>query len=155
MTMFSKKIFLILNFPLDFFNKQFFNFFYLYWCSVCMSAVSPGSGITNSCELPCVSWDLNLGPLEEQPVLSEALGHLPQVLFSFWIWQISCGPSCFHSHVLGHTCTALPLCFMLHWGSNPWFPECSTYQQSIAISSSTFFFFFTFILLANSFLHQA
>ena len=109
MTMFSKKIFLILNFPLDFFNKQFFNFFYLYWCSVCMSAVSPGSGITNSCELPCVSWDLNLGPLEEQPVLSEALGHLPQVLFSFWIWQISCGPSCFHSHVLGHTCTALML----------------------------------------------
>jgi hypothetical protein len=28
--------------------------------------------VTYSCELPCGSWDLNLGPLEEQPVFLTA-----------------------------------------------------------------------------------
>ena len=30
---------------------------------------SPGTGVTGSCELPCRFWELNPGPLEEQPVL--------------------------------------------------------------------------------------
>jgi hypothetical protein len=30
---------------------------------------SPGTGVTDSCELPCECWELNLGPLEEQAVL--------------------------------------------------------------------------------------
>ena len=29
----------------------------------------PGTGITDSCGLPCGCWELNLDPLEEQPVL--------------------------------------------------------------------------------------
>lgn len=29
----------------------------------------PGTGIVDSCELPCGCWELNLSPLEEQPVL--------------------------------------------------------------------------------------
>ncbi|KAL6069243.1 hypothetical protein STEG23_019702, partial [Scotinomys teguina] len=29
----------------------------------------PGAGVTDSCELPCGCWELNLDPLEEQPVL--------------------------------------------------------------------------------------
>ncbi|KAL6074356.1 hypothetical protein STEG23_012106, partial [Scotinomys teguina] len=33
---------------------------------------SPGTGVTDSCELPCGFWDLNPGPLEEQPVLLTA-----------------------------------------------------------------------------------
>jgi hypothetical protein len=33
------------------------------------STVSPGTGITDGCELPHGFWELNLGPLEEQPVL--------------------------------------------------------------------------------------
>jgi hypothetical protein len=32
-------------------------------------ARSPGTEVTDSCELPCGCWELNLGPLEEQPVL--------------------------------------------------------------------------------------
>ena len=30
---------------------------------------SPGTGVTDSCELPCVYWELNPSLLEEQPVL--------------------------------------------------------------------------------------
>ena len=30
---------------------------------------SPGSGVADSCEPPCGGWDLNPGPLEEQPVI--------------------------------------------------------------------------------------
>lgn len=45
--------------------------------SVCMSVPdahrytirSPGPGLTDSCELPCGCWKLNLGPLQEQQVL--------------------------------------------------------------------------------------
>lgn len=35
---------------------------------VCEGANSPGTGITESSELPCGCWQLKLGPLEEQPV---------------------------------------------------------------------------------------
>ena len=30
---------------------------------------SPGTGVTDRCELPCGCWELNPGLLEEQPVL--------------------------------------------------------------------------------------
>lgn len=33
---------------------------------------SPGIGVTVDCELPCGFWELNLCPLEEQPVLLTA-----------------------------------------------------------------------------------
>ena len=39
----------------------------------CMSLKVPdplGLGVIDSCELPCWYWELNLGPLEEQLVLS-------------------------------------------------------------------------------------
>jgi hypothetical protein len=30
---------------------------------------SSGTGVTDGCKLPCGCWELNPGPLEEQPVL--------------------------------------------------------------------------------------
>ena len=46
---------------------------YAAWCLDPMETrkgmVSPGTGITDSCEPPCGRWELNPGPLEEQPVL--------------------------------------------------------------------------------------
>jgi hypothetical protein len=33
---------------------------------------SPETGLTDSWELPCGCWELNLSPLEEQPVLLTA-----------------------------------------------------------------------------------
>lgn len=39
---------------------------------LCEGTGSPGTGITASCELSCVYWLLNLGLLEEQPVLLPA-----------------------------------------------------------------------------------
>jgi hypothetical protein len=44
------------------------------WCFasmyVCIENVgSPGTGVRDSCDLPCKCWELNLGPLEEQTVL--------------------------------------------------------------------------------------
>ena len=45
-----------------------------------------GSGVTGSCELPCGCWELNPGPLEDQPVLSIAepsLQHLSCCCFVF------------------------------------------------------------------------
>ena len=45
--------------------------FYMVCLHVCLceSPRSPGTGVTDSCELSCGSWELNLGPLEEQSLL--------------------------------------------------------------------------------------
>jgi len=44
---------------------------------------SPGTGVTDSCELTCGCWELKPGPLEEQPVLltSEPSLQPPHLLF--------------------------------------------------------------------------
>ena len=46
---------------------------YVHWCSACLCVCVrhqiPGTGVTDRGELPCRCWELNLGPLEEQPVL--------------------------------------------------------------------------------------
>ena len=39
---------------------------------LCEIVRSPGTGITDCCELPCGCWELNWGPLEKQPVLLTA-----------------------------------------------------------------------------------
>ena len=41
------------------------------WCSQRPKGGTgtPGSGVKDSCELPCRCWELNLGSQEEQPVL--------------------------------------------------------------------------------------
>jgi hypothetical protein len=39
---------------------------------LCEDVRSPGTGVVDSCELPCGCWKLNLGPLEEQPMLLTA-----------------------------------------------------------------------------------
>ena len=36
---------------------------------LCEGARYPGTGVIDNCKLPCGYWELNLGPLEEQPVL--------------------------------------------------------------------------------------
>lgn len=43
------------------------NLFYVHWCLACMHVCMWVSdlGFTDSCELPCESWDLNPGFLEE------------------------------------------------------------------------------------------
>jgi hypothetical protein len=50
--------------------------FYVDWsfaCEhICMGPRFPGIRVTDSCELPCGCWELNLCPLKEQPVLSIA-----------------------------------------------------------------------------------
>ena len=38
----------------------------MHWCE---GIRSPGTGVTDSCELPCGCWELNLCPLGEQPAL--------------------------------------------------------------------------------------
>jgi hypothetical protein len=56
------------------FRKDLFIFilcafvFYLLVC-VGVGVRSSGTGVADSCELPCGYWQLNPGPLEEQPVL--------------------------------------------------------------------------------------
>jgi hypothetical protein len=43
---------------------------YIGGLTACLSVFgSPGTGVTDSCELPCGSWELNQGGLKEQPVL--------------------------------------------------------------------------------------
>jgi hypothetical protein len=45
--------------------------FYLHWCFsyICEGVRCPGTGVTDSCELPCGCWELNPGPLEDHLVL--------------------------------------------------------------------------------------
>jgi hypothetical protein len=51
--------------------KAAINFFVIYCIDVLPAHVHlfSGPGVKNSCELSCGYWDLNLGPLEEQPEL--------------------------------------------------------------------------------------
>ena len=42
--------------------------FCLHVC-LCEDVRYPGTGVTDSCELPCGCWELNPGALEEQPVI--------------------------------------------------------------------------------------
>jgi hypothetical protein len=52
-----------------------FLFFFFLMCFACVyvcvmvSDRCPGTGVTDSGELPCGSWELNLDPLEKQSVL--------------------------------------------------------------------------------------
>ena len=56
----------------------------LYVC-LCEGVRSPGTGITDSCELPCACWELNPCPLEEQPVLFQRTW----VQFPARTWQLT------------------------------------------------------------------
>lgn len=43
--------------------------FYVHWyCMYIFVRMSPTTGVKDSCKLPYRCWELNLGPLEEQPV---------------------------------------------------------------------------------------
>jgi hypothetical protein len=46
----------------------------------------PDTGVTYSCELPCWCWELNIGPLEEQPVLLITEPSLQSPLSVFWFF---------------------------------------------------------------------
>ena len=48
-----------------FLNFLFFFKLYVNWCE---GIRSPGTGVTDSCKLPCGCWELNPGSLEEQAV---------------------------------------------------------------------------------------
>ena len=47
------------------------------------SVTSPGTGVTDGCEPPCMCWELNLGPLEEQSVLLTTKPSLHSLIFIF------------------------------------------------------------------------
>ena len=78
--------------PLDLilFLNYLFIYFYFVWLVFCLHVClceggSPGTGVTDSCELPCWCWELNLGPLEEQPglLIAELPLQLPLIFFKF------------------------------------------------------------------------
>ena len=80
-----------LSFFLSFFHLFIFILCALVFClHVCLGegVKSPGTGGTHSCELSCGCWELNLGPLEEQPVLLTIETSLqPLVLWFFFLRQ--------------------------------------------------------------------
>jgi hypothetical protein len=39
---------------------------------LCEGVGSPGNGVTDSCELPCGCWEMNLSPMDEQLMLLTA-----------------------------------------------------------------------------------
>jgi hypothetical protein len=45
---------------------------------VCEGVKNPGTGATDKCELPCGCWELNPGPLEEQPMFLTTDSSSPQ-----------------------------------------------------------------------------
>ena len=67
---------------------------YVCLCTTCMSEAkeaskfirSLGTRITDGCELPYGCWELNLGPLEEQPVLLTTVTLSLKVIFSSYFW---------------------------------------------------------------------
>jgi hypothetical protein len=61
---------------------------------------SPGTGVTDRCELPCGCWELSPGPLEEQPVLLTTEPSLqPFITFFFFQDRVSLySPDCPGTH---------------------------------------------------------
>jgi hypothetical protein len=57
---------------------------------------SPGTGVTNGCKPPCGGWELNPGPVEEQPVLltNEELSSATLILFKLKHFSILCVWAC-------------------------------------------------------------
>lgn len=55
-------------------------YFYVHWCFVCVRVKS--AGVIGSCELSCRFWQLNLGSLEEQPMILP-LSYLSRPLAEF------------------------------------------------------------------------
>ena len=49
-------------------------------------ARSSGTRVTDSCELSCGCWRLNLGPLEEQPVLLTAEPSFQPLFIDFYVY---------------------------------------------------------------------
>jgi hypothetical protein len=65
---------------------------------LCKGVGSPGTGVIDGCEQPYGYWDLNPGPLEEQPVLLTAEPSLQPCKHSFsqerrncWLMRLWCG----------------------------------------------------------------
>ena len=60
--------------------------------SACMfmsgSRIPPGTGVTDSCEMPCGCWELNLSLLEEQPMLLIAEPFLQPLIEGYFNQQI-------------------------------------------------------------------
>ena len=52
-----------------YFFMVYLSLFYVHWCE---GIRSPGTGFSDSYELPCGCWELNPGPREEQSVLLTA-----------------------------------------------------------------------------------
>lgn len=48
---------------------MFVSYVYVWYLRGLEEGVVPGTGVTDVCELMCGFWELNLGPLEEQPVV--------------------------------------------------------------------------------------
>ena len=67
-----------------FFNSLFLFCVHWYFASTCVCVRVSGTGVTDSCELPCGYWELNPSPLEEQPVfLFSVLFPQPQSAFLY------------------------------------------------------------------------
>jgi hypothetical protein len=55
-------------------------------CIMCEGSRSPGTGVTDSCELSCGCWELNPDSLEEQLVLLTTESSLqPLGFYIFWM----------------------------------------------------------------------
>lgn len=72
-------------------------------------ARSPEARVTDYCELLCGCWELNWGPLEEQPVSTP--NHLAISRAPFYFLKISFSPSAMCMYVCaGHMCPGRYLC---------------------------------------------
>ena len=65
---------------LSLFLKIYLTLFYVHWCE---DIRSPGTEVTDSCELPCGCWELNLGPLQGQLVILTTAQSLQPLHFGF------------------------------------------------------------------------
>ena len=76
--------------------------FYVHWCFGCCRCLHEGvrTGVTDSHELPCECWELNLGSLEvpfQHP--STFFAPLSQDRFSLYSWNFLCRPGWSQTHI--------------------------------------------------------
>lgn len=98
-----------------------------------MGIGSPGTEITDDCELPCVCWEPNPGPLEEQP-MSYGLGHVSRRYFItltgiVWGLRLQGTQRTLNQHITGHLHISIycnTTCTLQAWWCTPLTPTDRT-----------------------------
>lgn len=103
------------------------------WCTWRLERGTGFPGIGDGCEPPCRCWELNLSPLEDQPVFSTTAKPSPQTsLDTFYKCHYGITPSTVYSRIyLCYVCSLIAICTPLLM--DMWVCQCTPLLMDLAV----------------------